>query len=406
MSSARVHGGRSGMVLAVLVGGLLLTFAGLVTPGQSQDKPAKAPPQATSILFDGQSLDGWTVEGDCQVAVEEGLLVLKEGNGWLRSDLMYRDFTLHVEWKGVKTADYDSGVYVRTLAGGAPFPSNSYQVNLLDGSEGNVKNLKPTIGTKGPIKRGEWNSFDITCVGSRLKLAINGKPVYDVDGLKNREGYIGLQCEVMKGGEFQFRNLKITEVGYSSLFNGQDLAGWEGGGAPAESCWLVEEGLLVCNGKKGPWLKTLAEYGDFDFRFEYQVSPGGNSGVYVRVPADGNHHRENDTLPPAGFEVQVLDDSAPQYAQLKDYQYCGSVYDICGAQPRVCRAVGHWNTMSIRCEGQHVTVTHNGKVVADITETSHPLIALRKTRGFLGLQNHDTQVRFRNLRLAELDGGR
>jgi hypothetical protein len=159
----------------------------------------------------------------------------------------------------------------------------------------------------------------------------------------------------MKGGEFQFRNLKITELGYSSLFNGKDLAGWEGGVAPAESCWLVQEGLLVCNGQKGPWLKTLAEYGDFDFRFEYQVSPGGNSGVYVRVPADGNHHRENDTLPAAGFEVQVLDDSAPQYAQLKDYQYCGSVYDICGAQPRVCRAVGHWNTMSIRCEGQHVT---------------------------------------------------
>jgi len=200
-----------------------------------------------------------------------------------------------------------------------------------------------------------------------------------------------------------------TASPWKVLFDGASSDGWRsfrGKEFPSKG-WAVENGTLRhLAGGGGGDIATADEYGDFDFRFEYQVSPGGNSGVYVRVPADGNHHRENDTLPPAGFEVQVLDDSAPQYAQLKDYQYCGSVYDICGAQPRVCRAVGHWNTMSIRCEGQHVTVTHNGKVVADITETSHPLIALRKTRGFLGLQNHDTQVRFRNLRLAELDGGR
>ncbi|RPI80431.1 MAG: DUF1080 domain-containing protein, partial [Planctomycetaceae bacterium] len=105
--------------------------------GAGVEVPGAEPPRSTSSLFDGQSLDGWTIEGDCQAAVEDGLLVLKQGNGWLRSDLQYRDFVLHVEWKAVKTSDYDSGVYVRTLAGGAPFPKNSYQVNLLDGSEGN-----------------------------------------------------------------------------------------------------------------------------------------------------------------------------------------------------------------------------------------------------------------------------
>ena len=137
------------MVLPLLMGGVWLGLCGFSTLVVAQEKPAKnnaamKPSQATSTLFDGRSLDGWTVEGDCRVVVEDGLLVLKEGNGWLRSDLTYRDFTLHVEWKAVKTADYDSGVYVRTLTGGAPFPSNSHQVNLLDGSEGNVKNIKAT----------------------------------------------------------------------------------------------------------------------------------------------------------------------------------------------------------------------------------------------------------------------
>lgn len=357
------------------------------------------PTGSTIDLLDGRSLDGWTVEGECEAAIEAGLLVLKKGNGWLRSDLQYRDFVLHVEWKSVKPADYDSGVYVRTLAGGAPFPRSSYQVNLLDGSEGNVKNLKGATST-GLVNRGEWNAFDITAIGERLEVAINGKTAYKVNGLKNREGFIGLQCEVDKGGEFQFRKLSITELGYRSLFNGKDLSGWEGGAESADKCWLVEKGLLVCNGQKGPWLKSRDEFSDFDLRFEYQVSPGGNSGVYVRVPADGNHHRDNDQLPPAGFEVQVLDDAAPQYSMLKDYQYCGSVYDICGASDRVCRPAGRWNTMEIRCEGSNVRVFHNGVLVTEVTEQSHPLIALRQSRGFLGLQNHDTVVKFRNIRVA------
>jgi len=56
-------------------------------------------------LFDGTSLRGWTVENGAQIVVEGGLLVLKDGNGWLRSDHTYGDFTLHVEWKALKPAD-------------------------------------------------------------------------------------------------------------------------------------------------------------------------------------------------------------------------------------------------------------------------------------------------------------
>lgn len=389
---------------------LLLTLASTVglAPGNVQAQaPAAAGSPAAGLktaLFDGQTLAGWTIEGDCQAAVVDGLLVLQQGNGWLRSDLMFRDFDLHVEWKAIKSADYDSGIYIRTLSGGTPFPRESYQINLLDGAEGNCKQLKETVGTKGKIRRGEWNSFDISVRKETVSLSINGEPVYRVAGLKDREGHIGLQCEVDKGGQFQFRNITVTEPGFKSLFNGTDLTGWEGGGEDAALCWKVEteSRQLVCTGAKGPWLKSAAEYGNFDLRFEYQVSGGGNSGVYVRVPADGNHHRENDTLPPAGFEVQLLDDAAPQYATLKDYQYSASVYDICGASPRVCRPAGQWNTLRLRCEGQTVQVWHNGVAVVNVTEATHPLIALRKTTGFLGLQNHSTEVRFRNIRLAPL----
>jgi len=362
---------------------------------QAQDQPAGF----ERSIFNGQTLHGWTIENGCEATVEDGLLVLKAGDGWLRSDHVYADFQMHVEWKALQKTAYDAGIYVRTPKDGAPFPKGGYQVNLLQGKEGNIGNL-PGATSAGLVKDGEWNSFDITVIEDRIKLLINGQPAYDASGIKNRTGYIGFQIEVPKGGQFLVKNVTVKELGYASLFNGKDLAGWEGAGAAAADCWLVEEGLLVCNGKKGPWIRSDKEYGDFNLRFDYQVSVGGNSGVYVRVPKDGNHHRKDETEAAAGFEVQVLDDTAPQHAKLKDYQYCGSVYDICGANKKVGRPVGEWNSLEINCHGQNITTVHNGVVIVEVTPETHPLIKLRQTSGFLGLQNHSTVVRFKNVRVG------
>jgi hypothetical protein len=361
--------------------------------------PAFASDQFTASLFDGRTLQGWTIENDCAVGVEEGLIVLQSGNGWLRSDHIYKDFLLHVEWKALQKSEYDAGVYIRTLRGGKDFPKDSYQINLLEGDEGNIRKLKGA-SSKGLVKPGDWNTFDITVVGETIALKINGKDAYKAGGLKQAIGYVGLQCEVPKGGRFQFRNLRITEFGHRSLFNGKDLAGWVGAKEPADKCWEVQDSLLVCNGAKGTWLRSDAQYGDFNLRLDYQVAAGGNSGVYVRVPEDGNHHRENDSAPPAGFEVQILDDADRQYKELKDFQYSGSLYDIAGASPRNVRPAGQWNTLEINCRGQHITISQNGAVVVDVKEDTHPLIKLRQTRGFLGLQNHSTEVKFRNVRVG------
>jgi len=377
----------------------VVVVAGVVGIGMATFAADVAPAQFSYSLFDGRSLDGWTAENGCVAAAEEGLLVLKAGDGWLRTGHTYADFLLHVEWKALQSANYDAGIYIRTLPAGKPFPSDGYQVNLLQGKEGNIGNL-PGATSTGLIKPGDWNAFDITVVGETVALSINGKEAYKAGGLKHAAGYVGLQCEVPKGGQFQFRNLRMTELGHRSLFNEKDLAGWEGAGEPAEKCWQVQDGLLQCTGAAGPWLKTKEEYGDFNLRLDYQVSAGGNSGVYVRVPADGNHHRENDQAPPAGFELQILDDAAPQHKDLKDYQYSGSVYDIAGATQRVSKPAGGWNTLEINARGQRLAVSHNGVVVVDLEEEKFPLIKLRQTKGFLGLQNHSTLVKFRNLRIG------
>jgi hypothetical protein len=187
-----------------------------------------------------------------------------------------------------------------------------------------------------------------------------------------------------------------------SLFNGRDLAGWEPIGKQATADWLAQDGCLVCRGAHHSWLRSSREYADFRLQLEYQVSEGANSGVYVRVPADGNHHRDFASLPPAGFEIQILDDHAARYAGLKDYQFSASLYDIAGARPRVSKSAGAWNTLEIECAGTRVTVIHNGARVVDAQPHQFPLLALRNTRGYLGLQSHNGIVRFRNIRIESL----
>lgn len=351
-------------------------------------------------IFDGSTLNGWTVEHECEVDVVDGCLRLMAGHGWLRHDSRVRDFDLHVEWKALKSQGYDSGIFIRAAQTGKPFPATGYQVNLLDGKEGNIPTL-PGAESQGLVKpAGEWNVFDLHVVGDTAALTINGKPAWKAAGLKELDGWIGFQVEVPNGGQFLLKNILLTEIGYRPLFNGKDLEGWEGVGGPADACWSVVDGILNCSGKKGPWLRSKAEYDDFNLRLDYRVTNGGNSGVYVRVPLDGNHHRDNDSQPEAGFEVQILDDTAPEHAMLKDYQYSASIYDFEGAKPRNSRPLGEWNSLEINCVGQHISTWHNGVLVTDMTSEEFPAVLLRSTRGFLGLQNHSTVVGLRHIRLG------
>lgn len=352
-------------------------------------------------LFDGKTLNGWTAENGCEVDVTDGCIRLKSGLGWLRHDSRLRDFELHVEWKTLKPAEYDAGIYIRASQDGNPFPRAGYQVNLLDGHEGNIPNLA-AAKSRGLVKpSGEWNVFDLRVVGESVSLKINGRPAWETTGLKEPEGCLGFQVEVPNGGQFLLRNIEVVELGYQSLFNGHDLAGWTGVNGTAEESWTVTDGLLSCTGKKkGPWLRSAAEYDDFNLRLDYLSSAGTNSGVYIRVPENGNHHRDDETQPPAGIEIQILDDTAPEHAVLKDFQYNASIYDFKGASPHNARPLGEWNSLEINCRGQQITTWHNGVQVAQVTGEQNPLVNLRSLKGFLGLQNHSTVVQFKNIRVG------
>ena len=345
-------------------------------------------------LFNGRDLNGWHAV-HCEAAVEDGALVITGGDGLLRADHRFADFVLELDWRPRNMEKYDSGIYFRCEepAEGKKYP-DKYQINLKQGDEGNLIGF-PEARSKGLVKAGEWNHFKLKVQGDTAALEINGQPAWKTAGIEKKEGYLGFQVEVPLGGQYEFKNITIQELGYRPLFNGQDLTGWEGADQDASVCWKVEDGLLMCTGKKGPWLRTNKQFGDFNLRLEYKLKPAGNSGVYVRVPKGGAHHGKN-----AGVEVQVLDDSAPKYTSLKPYQYSGSIYAIVPAEPRVCRAPGEWNSMEIDCKASRYRIIHNGVVVIDADETKYPELAERLREGYLGLQNHSEEVWYRNVRVG------
>jgi hypothetical protein len=178
-----------------------------------------------------------------------------------------------------------------------------------------------------------------------------------------------------------------------SLFNGKDLSGWvvmHGGE------WTVEDGVLVGrNGtnwttnpeESGSWLRSEEQYGDFVLELEYNITPGGNSGIHFRSALDKNPSF-------TGYEMQIVGDASapPRKGGI------GSLYDVVAPTRNASKPPGEWNKVRITCQGNRIQVTMNGEDIVDYKEAD------RLPRGFIGLQNHDhrTVVKFRNIQIRRL----
>jgi hypothetical protein len=192
------------------------------------------------------------------------------------------------------------------------------------------------------------------------------------------------------------------EKGFVALFDGKSLAGWKlvRGRGPG---YVVKDGALVCPADGGGNLLTEKAYSNFVFRFEFKTEPGGNNGVGIRTPPEGDAAYQ-------GMEIQILDDGHERYkGKIRSEQHHGSIYDVIPARTGYLKPAGEWNEEEIMADGSRIRVTLNGVIILDadlgiVREEAalkkHP--GLKNKSGHIGFLGHGSLVEFRNIRIRLL----
>jgi len=138
---------------------------------------------------------------------------------------------------------------------------------------------------------------------------------------------------------------------------------------------------------------TGETFSDFDLHAEFKVTPGANSGIFLRAQPNDPVNR--------GFEVQVLDD----FGDPPSKNSCGAIYDVVTPMYNLSRRTGEWNSYDISVSGTRVTVFMNGWKVSDtdFAQMTTPLgkfavpYAQMAKEGSLALQDHGGEVWYRNV---------
>jgi hypothetical protein len=203
-----------------------------------------------------------------------------------------------------------------------------------------------------------------------------------------------------------------AESGFTSIFNGKDLTGWEGD----SKAWSVVDGAIQSTGgqtKKNWLIWRGGELRDFELRLSFKFTKG-NSGVQVRSKeiekwqvrgyqveiADATkmglwHHslspeKYRSHLATAGQRVHIGVDGKKKIEQLVEPAKVQSV----------CRD-NEWNELVISAVGSRLVQRINGVVFAELIDEEAKYAV---QSGLLALQDHGKGcvAAFKDLRIKHL----
>ncbi len=211
--------------------------------------------------------------------------------------------------------------------------------------------------------------------------------------------------------------------GWKLLFDGKTLSGWRSYRPGSSKHWVIEDGCLK-NPKGtgrpetgGGEILTTDEFTDFDFRFEWKIAPGGNSGVIyfvkerLNTPGPKMFHGDDGTGP-VGHEYQLLDDE--RHSDAKDPTHrAGALYALIAPNAsKHLKPAGEFNQSRIVVQGKHVEHWLNGAKILEY-ELESPefkrLVAASKYKDLPGfsnkfktriqIQDHGDEIWFRNVKI-------
>jgi hypothetical protein len=200
---------------------------------------------------------------------------------------------------------------------------------------------------------------------------------------------------------------EAADEGWTKLFNGKDLTGWDTFVDPRakdvkpEDIWSVKDGVIICKGQVPGYLLSKEEYDNYVLRLEWRwgdtAARGRNSGVFVHVVGPNK-------IWPKAIEAQLMADHAGDFwlvdgAKLwvnparQDQQ---TKRHYLRMQDGVEKPLGEWNQYEITCKGNAIKLVVNGHVVNIGTESE-------LTRGKILLQSEGAEIHFRNVELKPIE---
>ncbi len=391
---------------------LLLVAASLWAKDNSVSKPEAD--DGWILLFDGQSLFGWTPQAGGRWQVIGGTLVPAADSGYLQTNSAFTDFTLKLDYHNAP--DSDCSVFLRAAADGDP-RETSYPLQI-----GDTKPQWPTGSVVDYFKAdathpasSQWHTVEATLSGEHISVKVDGRQVAEGKNSRARGGVIGLSCN--KANRAQFRNIMLRPLGMNSLFNGSDLSNWKavgppppkkagmfkkmmgGGGKAKEAEWSVANGMIHGQAGTGQ-LETTAMYDDFVFQAAIRVNSrdknnhpktavffrGDPGQIFTGYAMDVmNEYKNGQPLPDSTGAIQGL--SAPRKSPAADNQFV---------------------TTTIAARGRHIQVWVDGYPVSDFQDTraegTAPQKDARTTAGTISLQSPDEKANldFRRIQIAQL----
>lgn len=168
--------------------------------------------------------------------------------------------------------------------------------------------------------------------------------------------------------------------------------------------WMYQNGILSRKGKGDIW--TQAKFRDFILDFDFKVEKDTNSGVFLRAA-------ERTWLP--WVEVQIMDSHGKP---INRRDTCGAIYDILAPYNNPVHPAGRWNRMTIIASGPIIRVflNHQPMIEMDLrqwtTARQNPDGSSNKfdiaykdlpPEGYIGFQDHDFPVEFRNIKIRQLN---
>lgn len=406
------------------------------------------------------------INGNAPYAVVDGAIVgttiADSPNSFLATEKTYGDFIFEcdvlqeggpsnsgVQFRGLSRADYmDYRVHGYQLE--IDPSARAWTGGIYDEARrGWLYPVNFNPAAQSAYQYGRWNRLRIEAIGQVLRTWVNGIPVSHVIDDVTPAGFFALQVHSIgkptdAGRRIHWRNLRIQTTdlqpspsddlfihnmmlnqisaaekaqGWRLLWDGQISKGWRKANATAfpASGWSMENGVLSVLGTKGGDIVTDKEFSAFELQLEFQVTEGANGGVKYFVTETNSEA--------LGLEYQLLDDERNPDAKLgaAGNRTLGSLYDLIprGKMPAgqaVVPKVGQWqHARIIVTPGGHVEHWLNGIKVVEY-ERGSPLFAslvarskYEKIPGFglaekgrILLQDHDSLVRFRSIRIRSL----